>query len=255
MSILCYHTVERDWDSPLAITPERFARHGGWLVRHRAVADLASAVEHVDRLGRLPRGMVALTFDDGLSGIYRYAFPVLVRHRLPATVFVVAKMLDGGGTAVDWVDDPPTAPLTALTCEQMLEMQAAGVRFGSHGLSHRVLTELSEEECVRELRASRELLETLLSRRIRYLAYPHGEHDERVWKAARRAGFDLAFTLPEGPERCSRLAIPRVGVYRDNGLVSLAVKTCRWYLPVRTSPLFPTLRRWTTASESSRRHM
>ncbi len=245
MSILCYHTLDRYWGSPLAITPERFAVHSAWLARHRAVADLTAAVQRLDRLGRLPRGMVALTFDDGLAGIHRYAFPVLVRYRLPATVFVVAKTLHSGSIPVDWVDDPPAAPLTALTVEQILEMHAAGIGFGSHGLSHRRLTELSDVECVRELRTSRELLEDLLACRILSLAYPHGEHDPRVWQAARRAGFEQAFTLPEGPEPCGQFAIPRVGVYRGNGLVSLVTKTSRWYLPVRTSRAFASLRRWT----------
>ena len=39
------------------------------------------------------------------------------------------------------------------------------------------------------------------------------------------------------------LAVPRVGVYPGNRPAVLRVKTARWYQPVRTSRVFPTLRR------------
>jgi len=179
-----------------------------------------------------------LTFDDGFACLFERALGELRRNQLPATVFVVAGTLfpDSGG--VDWVDHPPSDPLRTLSVEQILGMHASGVRFGSHGLTHRDLTALTDEECVRELRGSRDILQDVLHQPIRFLAYPRGRNDARVRRLAARAGFTHAFTLPEAREQPGRYAIPRVGVYRGNGVATLRIKASRWYLPARTSPLF-----------------
>jgi peptidoglycan/xylan/chitin deacetylase (PgdA/CDA1 family) len=242
MAILCYHAVESDWRSPLALPPASFLRHCAWLARRRHVVDCAEAVQLVDRSWRLRRGLAALTFDDGYAGIYEHAFPILARFKLPATVFLVAQTLAPGGRSVDWVDTPPPAALRTLSADEVREMQAAGISFGSHSLAHRDLTALLEQECERDLKDSRLLLEDVLHRPIRLLAYPRGRHDERVRRAAQRAGFSHAFTLPEGPEAPGPYAIPRVGIWAHNGVGALRLKSSRWYLGLRTGRVYRSLR-------------
>lgn len=243
MAILCYHAVDPDWRSPLSIAPEAFEAQCAWLARHKRVVDAAEAAARLAISGRMARHRVALTFDDGFQSVFRHAFPVLLRHRLSATVFLVAQTLTPEGRPVDWVDDPPSWRVTTLRLEEVREMAEAGIRFGSHSYAHHDLTVLSEEECERDLRASRELLEDLLETRITLLAYPRGLHNEAVRRAAGRAGFAHALTLPERREpRSGPYAVPRVGVYPGNGTRTLRAKTSRWYLSVRTSPAFPLLR-------------
>ena len=242
MTILCYHSVESGWASPLAVPPGEFARHGAWLAANRKVLELSRAVELLDSSFRLPRGATALTFDDGFGSLFDKALPVILRCRLPATAFLVAETLTPSGRAVDWVDNPPADPIRTLTLDQVLEMQRAGVRFGSHSYSHRDLPLLEERECERDLRTSRETLEDLLGRPVPFLAYPRGRHDERVRRAAQRAGFTHAFTLPEKHEPVGRFAVPRVGVYPGNGAAALRAKTSRAYLSIRASAAFPMLR-------------
>lgn len=243
MSILCYHSIEPGWDSPLAIDPRAFDRQCAWLARRRRVLDLAEAVEALDSSGRLPANRSAVTFDDGFAALYEHALPLLIRYRLPATVFLVAETLTSEGRAVDWVDDPPAAPLRTLTLDQVLEMQEAGIRFESHSYSHHDLTGLDDQECERDLRASRELLESLLGRPVTFLAYPRGRHNARVRRAAERAGFTCAFTLPETSEAYGPYSVPRVGVYPGNGVAALALKSSRWYLSLRMARAYPILRR------------
>lgn len=243
MSILCYHSVDPDWDSPLSISPPEFEEQIRWLAANRDVVDLPTALDGLDRSFRPPRGTVALTFDDGLAGVADHAVPVLERYGVRATIFVVADTLTAGGRAVDWVDTPPThRPLRTLTRDQVLDLRERGFGFGSHSRSHRVLTELSSEACLRDLRTSRQILEDLLEEPVRTLAYPRGRHDETVREAAGRAGFTTAFSLPSGEEHRGDLAVPRVGVYPGNGILSMRVKTLPPYLTLRTGPLFPFVR-------------
>jgi peptidoglycan/xylan/chitin deacetylase (PgdA/CDA1 family) len=243
VTILCYHSIDPKWESPLAVTPEAFAEHCAWLARSRRMLDLDTAVVQMDASGRLPRRTGVITFDDGLAPVFDLALPVLQKHGIPATVFLVAGTLTEAGHPVDWVDDPPAEPIRALTRDQVLEMRAAGVRFGSHSHAHRDLTALGEEECERDLRESREVLEDLLDSPVRHLAYPRGCHDERVRRAAARAGFTHGFTLPESSEPIGPLAIPRVGVYRGNGLLTLRAKASRLYPRLRTGRVLPAVRR------------
>jgi peptidoglycan/xylan/chitin deacetylase (PgdA/CDA1 family) len=195
----------------------------------------------VDRSGRLKRGLAVLTFDDGYAGIYEHAFPILARLKLPATVFLVAQTLAPAGRPIDWVDTPPPPTLRTLSIDEVREMQAAGITFGSHSMAHRDLTTLGEQECERDLRDSRLLLEDALHGPIRLLAYPRGRHDVRVRRSAQRAGFSHAFTLPEGPEDPGPYAIPRVGIWGHNGLWALRVKSSRWYLTARTGRVYRAL--------------
>jgi len=189
----------------MAVTPAEFEQQCAWLARRRRVLPLDVAVDRLDRSGRLPRGTAALTFDDGFAELQEHALPVLQRHRLPATVFLVAQTLSPGGQPVDWVDTPGDAPLRTLTLEQVREMQDAGVAFESHSWAHRDLTQLGPDACVRDLADSRALLSDLLGRQVSMLAYPRGRHDAVVRTAAERAGYAHCFALPERAEAPSAL--------------------------------------------------
>jgi len=227
----------------MAVTPADFAEQCAWLARRRLVVPLAEAVERLDHSGRLPRGVAALTFDDGFAELDEHAAPVLARHRLPSTVFLVAQTLAEGGRDVDWVDTPGDAPLRTLTLDQVRDLQQAGVDFQSHSWAHRDLTQLGYDACVSDLRSSRELLSDLLGRRVSMLAYPRGRHDATVRAAAERAGYTHAFALPERGESPSRFAIPRVGIHRGNTLATVRAKSARPYLAVRTGPAYSLARR------------
>lgn len=244
MTILCYHSVDPAWQSPLAVTPQAFAEHCAWLARHRRVVPLAEAVSRLDKSWRLPSGLTCLTFDDAFAELFAHALPTLSRYQLPATVFVVAQTLTDAGRPVDWVDTPPpNATLRTLNLDQLLAMQEAGIAIGSHSYAHHDLTTLGEQECIDDLTRSRELLEQLVGRPVPFLAYPRGRHNDLVRRASARAGYTHAFTLPETAEPVGPHAVPRVGVFPGNGTPSLRIKSSRSYLRLRHSPVFPLLRR------------
>lgn len=243
MTVLCYHAVHPEWTSPLSMHPGTFAEHCAWITRNRTVLPLREALPRIGRAGLLPRGAVSLTFDDGFASVYDHAWPVLARHALPATVFLVAQTLTETGHAVDWIDTPPPYESETLTLDQVLEMQQDGVTFESHSSTHADLSRLSYAECLADLRDSRELLESVQHRPVRLLAYPRGRHAPHVHEAAARAGYTHAFTLPEGPQQVGAYTLPRVGLYRSNGVCALRVKAARPYLSLRTGRAFQAARR------------
>ena len=84
-------------------------------------------------------GMVSLVFDDGLSSVYQYAFPVLVRYGLVATVGIIANRVDSGDP--DFMDE-----------KQLHELEAAGWEIASHSLTHKRPIDIpkfyAEEKCL-----------------------------------------------------------------------------------------------------------
>lgn len=68
---------------------------------------------------------------------------------------------------------------------------------GSHGLSHKNLTLLSEKELERELTESRQYLEDLIGKEVPYLAAPGGSINTRVIRKAQRSGYRLIGTSRE----------------------------------------------------------
>ncbi|HKZ05053.1 MAG TPA: glycosyltransferase [Methylomirabilota bacterium] len=78
---------------PMAMPRDEFDAQMGHLARHYAPLPLAEAAERLAR-GSLPKRAVAVTFDDGYGDNYRHAFPILKKHGVPATIFVVTGALD-----------------------------------------------------------------------------------------------------------------------------------------------------------------
>ena len=58
MPVLCYHAIDPAWRSPLAISPDAFARQCAWISRHRRVVSLGEVVDRMNGAVRLPRGVV-----------------------------------------------------------------------------------------------------------------------------------------------------------------------------------------------------
>ena len=47
MTVLCYHSVQSCWESPLAVEPAAFAQQAAWLRARRRVLPLRTALEQV----------------------------------------------------------------------------------------------------------------------------------------------------------------------------------------------------------------
>jgi len=159
----------------------------GWGLRF---VDADSLVDDL-RAGRAVDGLAAITFDDGLVGVHEHALAVLRDLGLPATAFVV-----GAG----WGERPEWSPRDrrTMTLPELRDLVAAGVRIGSHGVSHRSLPQLDPVGVGRELADSRASLEELSGVPVDLLAYPFGDHSAAVRVAAADAGYRAAFGFANG---------------------------------------------------------
>ena len=89
-----------------------------------------------------------------------------------------------------------------------------------------------------ELVDSKAECEDWLGRPCRSLAYPYGDHDARIVRATRRAGYSAAGTLPGRFEAFDVMQYPRVFVSRADTSLRFAVKTAALTLLARRSALW-----------------
>ncbi|MFF3033040.1 polysaccharide deacetylase family protein [Streptomyces rubiginosohelvolus] len=219
--ILTYHSVTDPSDDPYGITvsPTRLDEQLSWLRSRRLTGVGVSELLRTGASER--RGLVGLTFDDGYADFLEEALPVLRKHGFRATVYVLPGRPGGVN---EWDPLGPRKPL--LTHEGVRRVAAAGMEVGSHGLYHRDLTGLSDEELRRETRDSRELIGDLTGSRPEGFCYPYGILDRRVTQAARSAGYGHACALTPGP-LLSRFALPRTHISQADRGVRLWAKDLR----------------------------
>ncbi len=99
------------------------------------------------------------------------------------------------------------------------------MQFGSHSLTHRLLTDLSDKELEREVGDSKRKLEDLLGTEVFCIAYPWGGVDGRVRAAAARAGYKIGMTTQEGFNRCEDpLCLRRTNVCEIDNLLWFLLK-------------------------------
>ena len=251
--VLCYHAVSDGWPDALAVPPGALERQLASLLR-RGYRPVGAA----DVLAGKAR-LLHVTFDDAYRSVAN-ALPALGRLGVPATVFACPAYADTGRAldVPELAEEARTHPeeLATMRWDDLRALRDHDVEVGSHTLTHPHLKRLSDAELERELGESRKRIEEELGRPCRFLAYPYGEHDERVQSAARAAGYDAAFALAGRDETVTRHAGPRVGIWRRDGRLRVAAKTSptvRRAAPWALSVAPPKLLQLTRIRDRSRR--
>lgn len=247
-AVLTYHAVTDLDDAVIGdycVTPARFEEQVRALdaagVHWIGVHDL---LDHLDGQPLPPRS-VALTFDDAYAGLLDTAVPLLRSLGIPATVLPVTARMGGDNR---WDVERGATSLPLLTVDQLGEMAAGGWSIGVHTRTHAHLVRLDRRRLHEELHGALEDLRATGLPVVPVVAYPYGEHDVRVRRAARQAGYVAGFGL-DGARLTSprqRLAIPRYEVTRG----TTAAELVAWVLgrPRRSRAWIEREARWAVRS-------
>jgi biofilm PGA synthesis lipoprotein PgaB len=189
VAVLVWHDVTRGKEVWFDTTLDDFTaqvaaiRKGGF-----HVVTLDALRDHLTRGTPLPSRSLVLTFDDNGSGIYANVFPLLLKYRLPATLFVHTNFV-GKTTSKhhnSWDD------LRRMVRSGLIEVQSLTANHPED------LRTLSDDDVKHEFKLSKFSLEHRLGKPVYAFAYPYDNYDDRVARLAGRSGYVLGFTEDYG---------------------------------------------------------
>lgn len=111
-------------------------------------------------------GVASITLDDGTSGQYTYARPILNQRGLKATFYIVSDALGWTGTN--------------MNATQVRQLAADGHEIGNHTRDHRNLTTLSSSEITAEFADSQNAIRSQVGITPTSCAYPYGANNSTV---------------------------------------------------------------------------
>lgn len=157
------------------------------------------------RLGQQPAlRQHPLVARHGLSGLF-----TAQRHELADRAGALARTLkDHKSEAAEGLiaevsaalagNDDATDIDTYLSWEDVQAMRPDGIAFGSHTVTHRILTQLEPAAVAEEITQSKRVLEQQLGTPVHLFAYPNGNHAADTCQHVKQAGYKLAFTTIPG---------------------------------------------------------
>ncbi len=249
-AIFLYHRVGPGSDRAYPSLPcETFIAHCEFMRRHFRILPLGELLERA-RTNRSLKGCSAICFDDGYRDFIDYAYPVLRQFEFPVTHFLVTDCIDTNvppwtyrinrlashqhlnrrdatktvesmprGDRDAWLSarevGTPMPPMPSMiTAADFASFNPDAVEWGSHTASHAFLDRMPESDVAEELRHSKERLEKLVGRPVRYLAYPNGYYNQRIAELSRAAGYEAALTVGQAElsHAAPMYAVPRFDV-------------------------------------------
>jgi peptidoglycan/xylan/chitin deacetylase (PgdA/CDA1 family) len=162
--ILLYHRVGATTDSPVDL-PDRVFSMQLDDVASRGTVDLDGALEHLCNPEPARIAEVAVTFDDGTADFVDHALPLLVGHRVPATLYLATRFVEEGAAYPDGA-----RPLSWAGVREALSTGLITV--GTHTHAHTLFDRVTPEAAAAELDRSIGLIADRLGVPAEHFAYP-----------------------------------------------------------------------------------
>ena len=170
--ILMYHNVDEKAGFN-TVSAEDFARQLLFVQQHWQFTDMDTYLRGCRTNPRL----ATVTFDDAYSCIITQVLPIIQELDIPIMVFVPVSYV---GKYNEWDKNlSGYERINILSWNEIERLsQDSHITFGSHGMSHISLKNLSKSQIESELRESKKILEQHLQKQIHYYAFPYGQRKD-----------------------------------------------------------------------------
>lgn len=198
VNVLCYHQFVKNnlfgKNDTYKISTGMFEEHLKFLRDNGYhVITMADFLQFIDEKKELPEKSVMITIDDGYEGVYKGAYPLLLKYKFPATIYIYR----------NFIRKDETFKLGALTVAQILEMKKSGlIEVGSHSYSHMVMTRrgsMNDHDYLafldHEIVESKKAIEDMLGLTLDTMAYPFGAYSFETNAFVKKAGFRAGFSV------------------------------------------------------------
>ncbi|EKM0363704.1 polysaccharide deacetylase family protein [Cronobacter turicensis] len=229
--VLTYHHILRDEENTrfrhtsTTTSVRAFSNQMTWLRdQGYATISLYDLDGYVHNRVNLPARAVAITFDDGLKSVYRYAYPVLKEYGFKATAFIISSRIKRQPQR--W--EPKS--LQFMSVSELKSIQGVfDIQSHTHflhrtdGARHPILLSRTYHNILFDFQRSRRAL-LQFNPHVLFLSYPFGGYDDKAVKAAGDAGFHLAVTTVKGKVKPgdNPYLLKRLYILRTDSLETMA---------------------------------
>lgn len=233
--VLMYHKIpKQELDSPhkIYVTEKNFEKHLEYFksagFQTVTFSELKQFKNGTRSFSEFPKKPLVLTFDDGYWDNFNNADPLLKKYNFKAQIFLLANSEISHNqwdeANADKGDKIIAGPDRKLWLKSNFEI-------GSHGFSHKRLTEMTPDQVFTELIDSKRALEKEFDREVCVYAYTYGDTNTACAKLAEAAGYDFAVNTDTGGLKMfdDPFQIFRVNIFPDETKFSLWKKTSSWY--------------------------
>lgn len=231
VSVLCYHNVgskEENDKYPDAhlwtISVENFEEEMKYL-HDNNYKTLTMEEFYKWKKGEMevPFKSVLITFDDGLLSNYHYAFPILKKYNINATVFVIGRSIDNSKKELDeWDGDIMTYMSKKMLHKCKEEYPNVEIYSHTYALHEKGDINQSIEDISKDFDTFSEKI-----KKTEYLAYPFGDYNDKIKKALKDKKYKLAFTFADNKKATRQdddYVINRINVSTDKPLYKFALR-------------------------------
>ena len=247
LKIIAYHRVH----------PLYFEEQMNYLNKNYKVISLREAITKINNKEEI-KNTVVITFDDGYVNNYLYAYPILKKLNLPATIYVTSEFIDKHKFTwwdksihyslgmeynnelkkmkiedMNYIIDQKIKKLNInrrevplkyhfMNWKQLRKIQDV-FEIGGHTIKHQILTNLTLEEAEKEIKQSKKLIENKIRRKIITFAYPNGNYNENIQSIVKKSGYINAVSYNAGNIK-DKFALYRKGINENDDLAAFAVK-------------------------------
>ncbi|SCU27127.1 intercellular adhesion protein B [Staphylococcus xylosus] len=192
--ILYYGSNSKELKS-YSISKSKFENQIKWLKAHDAHFLTEKELIKYKERGNFPKKSVWINFDDMDASIYKNAYPILKKHNVPATGFVITNR----------VGTKNFHNLNLITLDQLNEMKASGFwEFNSHThdlhslkKNKSLMVSASNIKLENDIKKSNSYLKKHFSNQNDSIAYPYGQISDENITSLQNAGIKYGYTLED----------------------------------------------------------
>jgi len=207
-----------------ACTPEQFDNHMHALIQNGYTPISLEQIEQSLLYNKtLPKNAVAITLDDGFADNYTHAFPILIKHKIPASIFLASGCIESSNK---WMVSRGFPKRDMLSWNQIREMDKYQITFGAHTVNHAKLPNLDTHSAALEISNSKTTIENQLGKACKHFAYPYGQFNSENRKSVETVGFSLACSTDSGfnNNNTDPFELRRIEVYGNDSIWKLKQK-------------------------------
>lgn len=241
--VLLYHHIAEKSRSYITVTPKTFETQMRFLAENGYhTVTVQQMIDYVYYGGKLPENPVCVTFDDGYLSTYEYAYPILKKYGLNATVYAIGASIGHdrfyGNTLFEIVPHFNFAQAREMVQSGVVDVQShtygmhQWALFESGTAVRETIAPLDDEEdsayadaLLADIEMYNELAVQELGRPFTSLAYPKGQYTDLTEVIVHQAGIPVTMSTRTD----SRNVLVR-------GLPQSLYALSRWYIMENTTP-------------------